>query len=121
MSETGGLDARVQQEVVEIVAGLWDWRVQHPRATFAEMEAVVDERFNAARARVLGEMALRSRAADLSGQALADRARCPSCGHELKPQGKKGRTVVVRGGKEVRLERDYAECPSCGVGLFPPG
>jgi ribosomal protein S27AE len=117
---TGGLDARVQQEVLEIVAGLRDWQAQHPGATFAEMEAVVDERFNAGRARVLQEMALASGAADLSGQAPADRVRCPACGRELKPQGKKGRTVVVQGGHEVRLERDYALCPSCGTGVFPP-
>jgi YgiT-type zinc finger domain-containing protein len=120
MAEAGGLDARVQQEVMEIVSGLWDWRAAHLRATFAEMEREVDERFNAARARVLQEMALMSRAADLSGAAPAERARCPSCGGALKPQGRKGRTVVVQGGNEVRLERDYALCPSCGTGLFPP-
>jgi YgiT-type zinc finger domain-containing protein len=110
----------VQQEIVEIVTGLREWRAQHPRATFAEMERVVDERFNAARARVLEEMALASRAADVSGAAPADRVRCPSCGKALKPQGKKGRTVLVQGGNAVHLERDYALCPSCGAGLFPP-
>jgi hypothetical protein len=118
---TGGLDARLQQEVVEIVSGLRDWRAQHPRATVAEMEQVVDERFNAARARVLEEMALASRAADLSGEAVVDRVRCPGCGAALRPRGKKGRTLVVQGGNQVRLERDYALCPSCGTGLSPPG
>ena len=79
MAGTGGLDARLQQEVVEIVSGLRDWRAQHPRATFAEMEQVVDERFNAARARVVqGGHAVRLE---------RDDALCPSCGTGLFPPG----------------------------------
>jgi len=121
MAGLGELEARVQREVVEILSGLADWRAAHPRATFAELEAAVDERFDAARARVLEDLALASRAADLSGQPAAERARCPSCGGRLQPQGKKRRTVVVQGGRGVRLERDDAVCPACGRGLFPPG
>lgn len=115
------LSARMAREIAEAVAGLRDWRAQHPRATFAEIEAAVDERFNAARARVLGELAQLSEAADLAGRPVRARARCPDCGGRLAPRGKRRRAVVTQGAKEVVLERDYALCPACGRGVFPPG
>jgi hypothetical protein len=96
-----------------------EWRLAHPRATFVELEAALDERWLAARAGLLEDLALASRAADLAGQSAGERARCPACGKELAPRGKHGRSVVTTGGAEVRLEREYAECPACGAGLFP--
>jgi uncharacterized protein with PIN domain len=97
-----------------------EWRLQHPRATLAEIEAAVDARLAPVRARMVERMALASRAADLAGQPVGERARCPGCGAELRPRGKKTRAVVTQGGAELRLERDWAVCPSCGAGLFPP-
>ena len=114
-------EARWQQETAEILTGMRDWRVQHPTATFRELEAALDERLAGMRARMLQELALASRAADQSGRAPEGRARCPACGARLEPRGTHGRTVVTDRGKEVRLERDDAVCPSCGTGLFPPG
>jgi hypothetical protein len=114
-------EARWQQESAEILTGMKDWRVQHPTATFRQIEAALDERLAGMRARMRAELALASRAADQSGQAVEGRARCSSCGARLEPRGRHGRTVVTDRGKEVRLERDYAVCPSCGTGLFPPG
>ena len=114
-------EERWQQETAEILTGMKDWRVQHPSATFRQIEAALDERLAGMRARMLQELALASRAADQSGQAPEGRARCPSCGARLEPRGKHPRTVVTDRGKTVELERDYAVCPSCGTGLFPPG
>ena len=121
MVQLDNFEARWQQETAEILTGMKDWRVQHPTATFRELEAALDERLAGMRARLLEELALASRAADQSGQAPEGRARCPSCGTRLEPRGKHARTVVTDRGKEVRLVRDYAVCPSCGTGLFPPG
>jgi hypothetical protein len=121
VSAVDELGARMAREIGEAVAGLADWRAQHPRATFAEMETAVDERFNAARARVLGELAQLSAAADLAGRPAGERVRCPACGAELRPRGKRRRAVVTQGAEEVVLERDYALCPACGRGVFPPG
>lgn len=121
MSAVDEVSARMAREIAEAVAGLRDWRVQHPRATFAEIEAAVDERFNTARARVLGELAQLAEAADLAGRPARERARCPACGGRLQPHGKRRRTVVTQGAKEVLLERDDALCPVCGRGVFPPG
>jgi len=116
-----GFEARWQREVAEILAGVKEWRLQHPRATFAEIEAALDARWLAARAGLLRDMAQASRAADLGGRPVGERARCPDCGAELRPRGKHGRRVVTAGGEAVGLEREYAECPACGAGVFPPG
>ena len=116
-----GFEARWQREVGEILAGVKEWRLQHPQATFVEIEAALDARWLAARAGLLQDLALASRAADLAGRPTGERARCPGCGTELAPRGKHGRSVVTTGGADVRLEREYAACPSCGTGLFPPG
>jgi hypothetical protein len=121
VSAADELNARMAGEIAGAVAGLWDWRAQHPRATLAEIEAAVDERFNAARARVLGELAQLWAAADLAGTPAGERARCPDCGAELRPRGKRRRAVVTQGAREVVLERDYARCPARGRGVFPPG
>jgi DNA-directed RNA polymerase subunit RPC12/RpoP len=105
----------------EVLLGLTEWRLQHPRATLAEIEAAVDEKMVGMRARMVERMALASRAADLAGAPAGERARCTRCGAELRPRGKKTRRLVTQGGQELRLARDYAVCPSCGTGLFPPG
>lgn len=94
--------------------------MQHPRATFGEIEEALDERLAGMRARMLAELALASAAADQCGQAVAGRPRCPGWGARLEPRGRHARTVVTDRGKEVRLERDDAVCPSCGPGPFPP-
>ena len=102
------------------MAGVQEWRLAHPRATFVEREAALDARWRAVRAGLLADLALASRAADLAGQPLGERARCPACGAELAPRGKRGRSVVTAGGAAVRLEGEDAACPAGGAGLSPP-
>lgn len=119
--DLAGVEAAWHAETEAVLTGLKEWRLAHPHATFTEIEAAVDERLAGVRARMVEKMALASQSADLAGRATRERARCASCGQELRPRGKKTRTVVTQGGQAVRLERDYAVCPSCGTGLFPPG
>jgi predicted RNA-binding Zn-ribbon protein involved in translation (DUF1610 family) len=97
-----------------------DWRVAHPRATFAEIEREVDRRLAGLRAKMLEDMALTSCAADVAGTPVGERPRCPDCGAEVVPRGQHTRTVLTDGGAAVELRRDYATCPSCGRGVFPP-
>ena len=47
------LDARWQAVSEEVLTGMKDWRVQHPKATFREIEAALDERLARLRARML--------------------------------------------------------------------
>jgi hypothetical protein len=97
-----------------------DWRTAHPRASFAEIEAAVDERLARVRARMLEEAALASRAADVGALPVAERPRCPDCGQAVVDRGRHTRTLTVSGNQPVCLERSYAVCPACGAGLFPP-
>jgi hypothetical protein len=98
-----------------------DWRAAHPRATFSEIEAALDERLNQVRARVLADLAMASSSADLQGGGTEERPRCERCGAALQARGQSERGVVTQGGAEVRLRRTYAACPACGDGSFPPG
>ena len=101
--------------------GMADWRAAHPKATFSEIEAALDERLNQVRARVLADLAMASTAADLQAASAEERPRCEGCGTLLQARGQSERGVVTQGGAEVRLRRTYATCPRCGEGSFPPG
>lgn len=120
-ADLAAMEAGWHGETEAVLTGMTEWRLQHPRATLAEIEAAVDERLAPVRARMVERMALASASADIAGRPIGERARCPGCGKELRPRGKKSRTVVTQGGQELRFERDYAVCRSCGTGLFPPG
>jgi ribosomal protein S27AE len=98
-----------------------DWRAAHPKATFSEIEAALDERLNQVRARVLADLAMASTAADLQAASGAERPRCERCGVMLQARGQSERGVVTQGGAEVKLRRSSATCPRCGDGSFPPG
>ena len=102
-------------------SGTADWRAAHPKATFSELEAALDERLNQVRARVLADLAMASPAADLQAVTNAERPRCDRCGRMLQARGVSDRTLLTQGGAEVRLRRTYATCPQCGDGSFPPG
>src|SRR5690348_3622371 len=116
-----GWDEVWQAEAEAIVSGLAEWRAAHPQATWTEIEAAVDERLDGLRARLLADVALASRQADVSGREAGERARCATCGSRLVAQGKQTREVVTQGGRAVTLRRDYLLCPTCRVGHFPPG
>jgi hypothetical protein len=105
----------------DVLTGMADWRAAHPKATFAEIEAAVDERLAGMRARLLEAAALASAAADLGGSDPAERPTCPDCGQALVARGPRERHLRVPGDQTVHLRRSYATCPACSAGLFPPG
>jgi YgiT-type zinc finger domain-containing protein len=105
----------------EVLTGMQDWRAAHPRATFAAIEAAVEEQLDRLRARLLEDAALASAAADVAALPDGARPRCPDCGQALAPRGQQKRTLTVRGDRAVQLERSYTVCPACGAGHFPPG
>jgi YgiT-type zinc finger domain-containing protein len=102
----------------EILSGVAEWRQQHPKATFREIEEEVDQRLSQLRARMLSDAAIASASADWGES--EKKPLCPNCGSELKARGKKKRKIQTRGGREVELEREYGICPKCGQGIFPP-
>ena len=60
------LDARWRVLTEEVITGMQEWRQQHPKATFREIETALDERLARVRARMLEDAALLSRSADLT-------------------------------------------------------
>lgn len=70
------LEARWQTEWTEVVSGLKEWRLQHPRASFREIETAVDERLGRVRARLLEAAVLASAAAAVGPAGPAERPVC---------------------------------------------
>ena len=104
---------------LELVAGLRDWRTQHPRATLHAIETAVEARLARLRVALLQEAALARPAADWTATA-APAPPCPHCQTPLTARGHRTRRLQAPGGQELALTRRYATCPACGTGLFPP-
>ena len=114
-------DARWQALSYEVLSKMKGWRLEHPRATFSEMETALDERLDRQRARMLEDMALASEVADLRLVPPAERPACAQCGTRLGPRGKGKRHLQTEGDQEIVLNRSYGVCPTCKVGFFPSG
>ena len=121
MPSLDDLDAHWRQLSEEVITGMKEWRVQHPQATFQEIETALDERLARLRARMLQDAALLSRAADWHEAGEAERPRCPQCGTPLVARGQQTRTLTTHHDQAIELKRSYAMCPECQTGLFPPG
>ena len=104
----------------EILSGMREWRLQHPKATLDEIETALDQRLAHLRARLLQDLALQSTAADWKQAAPTDRPVCRVCGTPLVLRGKRSRQLKTSGGQQVTLHRSYGLCPTCKQGLFPP-
>lgn len=114
------IEQRWRELSEEVVSGMADWRVAHPRATLNEIELAIDQRLDRLRARMLEDAALASAQAEWGrGQGAAPG--CPGCGQPLQSAGKRRRRLQTRGKPEVTLTRQYGVCPGCGRGSFPPG
>jgi hypothetical protein len=104
----------------EVLTGMKEWRLQHPTATFSEIEAALDERLGRLRATMLEDAALASAAATWSPDSDHPRPPCPTCGAPLQSRGAAPRHLQTQAGQEVVLTRSYGTCSACGAGLFPP-
>ena len=114
-------DGRWRALSEEVIVGIKEWRLQHPQATLQEIEAAVDQRLAQFRACMLQDVALASRAADLSQASAQERPVCPTCGGPVEPRGPRERHLTTHQGHTLTLERSYAVCPTCQVGFFPLG
>jgi predicted RNA-binding Zn-ribbon protein involved in translation (DUF1610 family) len=108
------------QMTAEIMSGMREWRLAHPKATLREMEQELDRRWVRVRARMLEDMALASVAADWTATPAHQQPTCPDCGQPLQLRGADTRTLQTHGGEVLTLERQYGTCSACGAGLFPP-
>ncbi|MDP2948119.1 MAG: hypothetical protein Q8P22_01100 [Chloroflexota bacterium] len=106
--------------VDEVMTGMKEWRIQHPRATFQEIEAALDAKLSKLRARMLQDILLASKAAKVSDEVEGERPNCPQCGQPMESRGDESRTLTTNYNQELTLSRSYAHCPACQAGLFPP-
>jgi hypothetical protein len=100
----------------EVMSGMKEWRLQHPKATFSEIEDALDERLSKMRARMLEDLALASAAANVN----EGEVQCSQCGGRLESRGKKARKLKTHHNQEITLSRAYGACPKCGASFFPP-
>ncbi len=115
------LDEQTWHRMTEqIMAGMREWRLAHPKATLREIEDQLDTRWARVRARLLEDMALASAAADWAATPKSQQPTCPDCGQPLRLRGSDTRILQTHGGQSLSLERSYGTCPACGTGLFPP-
>jgi RNase P subunit RPR2 len=105
----------------EVLTGMAQWRKEHPKATFAEIEEEVEKRIARLRTSLLQEAAQESELSTWSQQPKEHRPVCPQCQTPLVARGKQRRKIKTEGGDAVQLERQYGTCPHCGYGFFPPG
>lgn len=115
------LEARWQPLSQEVMHALKEWRRQHPKATFQEIQTALDVQLASLRAQFLQDLALTSPRADLATMPAAVRPTCPQCGVPLEAAGTQVRTLLTEYDQAIELTRSYATCPQCGVGFFPPG
>ncbi len=118
---TEELDARWHELAEEVLIGIKEWRLQHPKASLSEIEHAIDERWAKARVRILQDAALVSAAATLTTAESTERPRCPECDTQLEARGQEVRQLTTQGDHTITLTRSAAVCPACGRRLFPPG
>src|SRR5437763_16791742 len=111
---------QVSAELRDVLA-MTQWRKEHPHATWAEIEAQVDELMNQLRAQLLQEVVQMGETEEWSTIPQEERPRCATCRKPLVGRGEQMRFLQTNGGEAVKLTRTYGTCPQCGVGFFPPG
>ena len=98
-----------------------EWRGEHPRASFTEIEHTVDAELARVRVAMIQDLAHESALTDIKQLAPAERPKCPGCGRPLSANGKDSRQLITTYEQVVELERSKGYCRHCGVSFFPPG
>jgi predicted RNA-binding Zn-ribbon protein involved in translation (DUF1610 family) len=114
-------DAKWHEAAEEVMSGMKEWRIEHPRATLREIEKALDERFAKLRVQMLADAAMASAASTITKGEEGEQALCPECGEEVEARGKQERLLTSQHNQVLRLERSYGVCPHCGAGFFPSG
>ena len=73
------------------VLGMTQWRKEHPHATWAEIEAAVDERINQVRAQVIQDLVQMGESDGWQQKPEEERPRCATCGKPLVARGEQTR------------------------------
>jgi hypothetical protein len=103
------------------MAGSEAGRRPPPHASLQESAAAVEERVAERRTRRLQDVALASRAADMSPPQGPARPVWPPCGTSVAARGPRERQRTTPQGTPLRLPRRDAGGPTGPVGVLPPG
>ncbi len=98
-----------------------EWRGEHPRASFTEIENTVDKQLAQVRVAMIQDLALESEMTDIKRLSAKNRPKCPGCGRPLAANGKQSRQLISNHEQSVKLERSKGYCRHCRVSFFPPG
>jgi predicted RNA-binding Zn-ribbon protein involved in translation (DUF1610 family) len=101
------------------VLGMSQWRKEHAKASFREIEAAVDERVNQLRAQLIEDLVQMGAMKEWSQQAEREPPKCATCGQALSVGGEQTPFIQTHGGQAIKLQRTYGTCPECGEGFFP--
>ena len=69
------------------VLGMTEWRKEHPKATWQEIEAAVDEPMNQLRAQLIQDVVQLGETKEWSQKPQEERPRCATCGQPLSARG----------------------------------
>ena len=114
-------DGKWQEVAEEVMKGMKEWRLAHPRASLGEIERALDERMAKLRVQMLSDAAMASAATEITNAEGREPASCPECGQAVEARGKQERLLTSQHNQVLRLERSYGVCPHCGAGFFPSG
>ena len=85
------------EQIQQVSAGLRDllgmteWRKEHPKATWAEIEAAVDEQMNQVRAQLLQDLVQMGESEDWRKLPAGERPQCVTCEEPLSARGEQTR------------------------------
>jgi len=100
----------------ELMTGMKEWRLQHPRATLSEIEEALGERLSKMRARMLEDLALASARRNLAEK----RVEYPECGGKLESRGQRVRKLKTHHNQELTLSAGIRRMSGMRGEFFPP-
>jgi tRNA(Ile2) C34 agmatinyltransferase TiaS len=98
-----------------------EWRAEHRRATFNEIENRVDGNLAKIRAEMIEDLVRESQLTNIKEMAREKRPRCPVCGQVLASNGRQKRQLISSHEQVIEIERSKGYCRRCRVSFFPPG
>jgi hypothetical protein len=88
--------------------GISQWRKEHPKATWAEIEAAIDEQINQVRAQLIEDVVQMGESEQWSELPEEERPKCVTCGKPLLSRGKQTRALQTTGGLTPRGEQSHS-------------
>src|SRR5436305_14137092 len=84
------------------VLGMTQWRKEHSKATWAEIEAAVDEQMHQVRAQLLEDLVQMGESEDWRTIPAGERPRCATCGEPLWGRGEQTCCLQTTGAQAVK-------------------